>query len=962
MSDNTDTIKIDQFYGGQKGSNCIISQIFSGAEALIADLNLKTNSPNPVGSLVMIGYSDFANTGRYNDDLAKDAAYGNLNSSVWLKQILTITEKQQLINAGKKIIEAEDNAANSSQWCYVWQYSSLGVNGQNLNFVDSFNIDTETDAYRLDDEHILNWWQTTGIEIFDQDVLDEKLLEIFEYVYGENKNIQDRNYNDTIVGNFYLYQNKNPADTNNEEEQNNKIYLSIYFIRNSAPYKEEPIKTYYYLSKITGVYTPPSDIVSIEGFMYDKNAKTLLLGGAASNDIMAEAPNSSIMIGEGLKSATMKQNSEIEIALGKYNAPQTGSIFTIGNGTNQLPNNLFEIRKNTNNEYEIYLNHEKIHPLTQDLESLNNTITNIKKIPFIASHLNDNDEYISYQDLTKDMVYTKKGEWKTINTEIKDNKNIGIFLPEEEIGLIIKPLRLGTKDSYFNQLEWRIIDKQDYGDLDWKDSDTCYYGKLDLSSLEIEEDKEEEIYIYPHGYISTQVELNKSSINLYASHEYYLILTYTSREGEKVSFGQTLNFKGLVPKKINNAQDIDFYEFLGTFTQFGQPCYLGEIDEEPENANYYCKIFEGFPGRIGTEKAILIRDNENFYISTYPGGAPTRLLVEDIFPLEGPLPANDFISKITWAIIKETGQTIQLQEIIKNYWKIGDYKYFEQPNFYSQYKDSSKKVAAIADYNKDLAYGLQYPAASQIDTVSYTAANQPSPNYNSFEETPNQVFLTLIHLQVTTNKQLQNLEYTNPKSSKYEIYIHKDTTQDEKYPYRYCGYYNIYDGDHSSTDFVRLRGVELAPSNYINDLITPVYKKTVGDRTIDNIQQPLRLSVHKYFIPSEYEATGTPTLSTWGEGEGQYEFFKKYPLKTLYPKLSNSNSLYNHMLCLRSPTTLHGGWIVYSTYFEKIMPLPRDYTQATELFGNSSIKDVVYFDDTACRIYRITSGPTMFCL
>jgi hypothetical protein len=51
------------------------------------DLKLQENSPNPLGSIVMISYGDVAGSNTYNNNSRtdEDNGYPNLNGSLWKK-------------------------------------------------------------------------------------------------------------------------------------------------------------------------------------------------------------------------------------------------------------------------------------------------------------------------------------------------------------------------------------------------------------------------------------------------------------------------------------------------------------------------------------------------------------------------------------------------------------------------------------------------------------------------------------------------------------------------------------------------------------------------------------------------------------------------------------------------------------------------------------------------------------
>jgi hypothetical protein len=121
---NIDTIDVSQFYGGQKGSNYIISEIFSNSNALINDLKLRENSPNPIGSLVMIGYPGVPGTDEYNNalkiDKNKGLKYTNLNSSVWLKKALSSADYSKELNKGALILADSNSLSDNIIWCYIW--------------------------------------------------------------------------------------------------------------------------------------------------------------------------------------------------------------------------------------------------------------------------------------------------------------------------------------------------------------------------------------------------------------------------------------------------------------------------------------------------------------------------------------------------------------------------------------------------------------------------------------------------------------------------------------------------------------------------------------------------------------------------------------------------------------------------------------------------------------------------
>lgn len=970
---SVNSVNTDQFYGGQKGQNYYISQIFNNSNELLSDLKLKENSPNPLGSLVMISYGEVPNSNKYEDNLEVDKEYGNLNSSIWLKQLLT---SQEITNE-QKIIIVDNNSSVEQNWCYVFQTSSLGVSGEGVEFIDSFNIDTQSEALPTNDpEIVLDWWQNSFLEGVSNNkpmISDKHFFDVFYYYYKniDNKAISMK-LSQGIIGNFYLYKNGLPT----EDFTPDKIYVSVYYIRNNKKYDETKPEwdNYFFLSKISGIYSPPEEITSINGFAYDAFTNKILLGDIATKENIVDVTNNSILIGENLKTINPNTKTKPEIALGAYNVPQTGSIFTIGDGTKTTPHNAFEIRQ-TENGYAIYLNHEKIHPLADDIKDLNQTVNNIKQIPFIASHFDSSNNLLDFSNLDTDQVYTKKGQWKTINPAIVDDLGTGIFLPEEQISLQIKTLQLGT-ETYFKGIAWYLIDVEQYGDFNWDKTETYY---SECYTEETETKKEHTITILPKGYAAEKPEgAFESTINLFASHQYFLIITYISQENEKVSFGELLNFNDFTPTEING---VNTYTTLGIFKKFNQLCALGEIDQCSKIVD---KKTELNSDGVNAETQI-VQYNNNFYIvgqSVVVSESPYERTF--VFPIEGPLNTRYSDDTLCWALVSETGKTTQLRSEIQKFWQPGDFRYKYVPGgnshlvttiFYGQIV-SNADVIAIAGFEQDIL-NTKIVDSSNIDVIEPSAPDiYNSPTSTSLPENPKKAFITLIllnaHLIDTTNRSIQ-LTLQQQSTKFQQLTFTKSNDDVINYDYSTFGYYNSFATDRSTTaeqDFrLQMRGPALKPKDSpINNFVVPVYKITTGNRTESNIKQNLIISTHKYFLPSEVEAMGYRSFSAAGEGTEQYPFFEKHSLLDLLKNRGDSRKYY--ILCFRSPSESYGGWVAFSEYHAiqdletSVIKLPKNYTECRNLFGLISIRDVYFVHNDLIYVVlnNVTTTPSMFCL
>lgn len=267
----------EAFYNGPKGSNFYIADTKSNSEELQADLDLLNNSPIPAGAYVMISYRGTEDTASYQLNKSIDSI--NLNSSIWQKQILNKNEIENYENNNIRILQAA--ATTFPKWCYVFITSSQGEVGDSINIIDTFNVDTTTSYNKPN-----NGGTTTekkldkiGFEDFEsQDALDAFLREVFEYYYKASGNHEEfKKLNDTVIGNFYLYKTCNPNETLQ------KIYMSVYYICNSIKKETqtdgtEKIKSDYFISKISGYYTPPKELTSINGFEYNERTGSLRLG------------------------------------------------------------------------------------------------------------------------------------------------------------------------------------------------------------------------------------------------------------------------------------------------------------------------------------------------------------------------------------------------------------------------------------------------------------------------------------------------------------------------------------------------------------------------------------------------------------------------------------------------------------------------------------------------------------
>lgn len=405
-----------QFYNGPKGENYIISEIFSNSQELLNDLALEDNSPNPIGSLVMISYGDVPGTNTYNDNKNNDKNYGylNLNNSIWEKRILT---KDKILENNLNTIPKSEKLRSGQNWVYVFQTSVQGEVGTSLNIVDSFNIDIETNVenYNQNDK---DWWKNKGLEDIAVTDLDNHLFNMLSHKYTI-ENFKNYISNDTIIGNYYLYKKNQPNDNID------KIYLSVYYIRNGIAFSEDnsdnylntDLSKYFYLSKISGIYIPPKELTQLQGFYYDPQKERIKIG-QMERDNSINVKNNQIIIGNHLDLSAAPEGA---IAIGQYNKPATPeTLFVIANGTDALnQNNLFEIIQPQSNvlSYDIKLGDAVIHNQLINLNDMINLVNKIAKVPSVKHFLEDN--YTNSE--RNNWILNYNGVWKPSNIQFNIN-------------------------------------------------------------------------------------------------------------------------------------------------------------------------------------------------------------------------------------------------------------------------------------------------------------------------------------------------------------------------------------------------------------------------------------------------------------------------------------------------------------------------------------------------------------
>lgn len=419
----------EAFYNGPKGSNFYIAEIYANSEALQKDLDLLNNSPIPVGAYVMISYGGTEDTSAYQNEKVIDGT--NLNSSIWQKQILT-KDKINSYNEGKTIFIAA-TPKSSEKWCYVFITSSQGEAGKGLNIIDTFNVDTETPG----PQGVTDWWlNNTGLENFNnQDTLDEALKNVFNNYYKNSANsVSFAKVNDTIIGNFYIYKTFKEGEENNE-----KIYMSVYYICNNVTAQT------YYLSKISGYYTPPRELTSINGFEYNELSDSLRLGKSYNNSNTPK--NQQIIIG----SNQFSSDTEGAILIGQNVKPESDTLFAIKvDPTGTKENNLLEVKEtkdiNNNTKYSLLLNDMVVGDTANSLTELARQIEILKQLPVIKPYFTDTGErryYPQSEPFTRQFV-SLSGQVQTIKKPAEGNDDI--IIGETPIKIrIMQPSNLANK-------------------------------------------------------------------------------------------------------------------------------------------------------------------------------------------------------------------------------------------------------------------------------------------------------------------------------------------------------------------------------------------------------------------------------------------------------------------------------------------------------------------------------------
>lgn len=390
---NTESINTAQYYTGPKGDNYVLIKTFLNSDKLISDLSLFENSPCPVGSYVMISYKGLYGDQDYETNLEEDKNYGNLNSSIFKKVILTEEEKA----AENKLLFSQLDPSTSMYWCYVFETSALGEPGYKLNFIDTF--DGSNNAT----------FENKSLESTDDTkISNEDYYKAFydEWYSSTSQSEAFNNANSIVVGNFNL-----KKEPNSEE----KILLSVFYIRtqNSGtidPYIKDSngvatgatnynFSSLIALSIISGTYNPPKNIESIEGFTYDQKSRNLALGDSSFDLKANNGKEDQIMIGTGLDLSDAPNGA---IVLGQNTIVENSTLFAVNAGIDNEVNPaiLMEIKKEVNEkqgvDYNIYLKGQKAIGTSQNLNKLQQQIDTIKQIPTIKPYFNSDGKIINY--------------------------------------------------------------------------------------------------------------------------------------------------------------------------------------------------------------------------------------------------------------------------------------------------------------------------------------------------------------------------------------------------------------------------------------------------------------------------------------------------------------------------------------------------------------------------------------
>lgn len=883
-----ETINTSQFYTGPKGDNYIISEIKSNIEELEKDLDLKENSPNPVGSLVMISYGDVEGTEAYNTNLEKDESLGylDLNGTLWLKQILTDEE----INNSEQAIISSDN------WCYILQTSLRGKAGKALNFVGSFNIELGKENEES------KWWNIKFLEgSNEKGITDADFLKALKEKYSSDLN--NLQFADTIVGNFNLYK-----DGVGEEFE--KIYMVVYYIRNQTDLKDNStidvaeensnINECFILNKISGVYTPPKNIVSIEGFSFDTESNKILIGQVSKNNI-SNTKNNQILIGNNLDLSSAPEGA---IALGQHNASSDGNTyFTIGNGTAERKNNLFEIIEK-NSEFLVKLNGEIIHSDQLNLEKLNHKIESIKNIPFISTFLDENynkKEFISEKDDYS--VYTKSGIWRTIDRTKYGSDSVSpgpLFetTPEYCFRLFLPPIegfdhckvemynnRVNSPEIETNRYI-KIISMEDYA----SNKNNLY---IDFVPTEISNQADKNFYLYPQ-LIYTFIITYYATIDKYYedmsenkttfTHEGKYEITIVPQDNGELVLDENGQAITKVIKISDDAeQTYPIFNIYAITQKMSDDFKFSETCNEPFTEENYKDTWEDDlqykVGNVVRYRSILSANYTGYYEclvdhrSSY-AYEPSDLTATGTWRLmydTSMLPEMSF-----WSFCDALGKHTALRQKFEKeeLWQPGEKIVVKNPNFYS----NQKMDVYLIGINHDNLVSETKTITDEKDKNGYNILLNPE--------------------DVSEQKALLTFGY-NPGVS-----ISLSGNRGDWNSFKTAGYYNVgwpieYSGKAKQ---IRCREDIPCPKKYYK----LIAKQTAGDRNINGeVNKNSVISCHYSFLPSEIELTGSATLSVNEEGS-QYKGFQKIdhlPISGTY--------------ALRSPYVIQNSWVGYSTDTKK---------------------------------------------
>lgn len=909
------TINTSQFYTGPKGDNYIISEIKSNIEELEKDLDLKENSPNPVGSLVMISYGDVEGTNEYNTNLKKDqsAGYFDLNSTLWLKQILTDEE----INNSEQAIISSDN------WCYILQTSLRGKAGKALNFVGSFNIELGKENEEG------KWWNTKFLEGSGENgITDADFLKALKEKYSSDLN--NLQFADTVVGNFNLYKD-------GVGEESEKIYMVVYYIRNQNDLPENnTIDNCFILNKISGVYTPPKNIISIEGFSFDTESNKILIGQVSKNNI-SNTKNNQILIGNNLDLSSAPEGA---IVLGQYNSQTNNTLFAIGDGSSNAGNsNLIEIIKekdssNLNKEiYELKLKGNTVFSTKEENLNLAEKVEKISNIPFIKDLLDEN-----FQG-SDNAVFVSNGYWREINNNQQEFLTASRFektgegtyniydLSKVQVEHFVPSQPINPKlycPSGIKKVQCKISDSTNTIDKTFTNNDTEKFSEFQVDYFSDSDEKN----IYPHRiynieflvtlykegqkYYNNEIQI-KFNINNYdfrnsknSENQYVLPVIFLSFGQEIFSTRPNLSW-ALSPSSIEdfisnkNYQKGDKFKYNNNYYIMTSSRSFNTA-EEALSSNIVILINSIYDLNTDWEEPnleyyyprnSLIYYEEKFLYCDYKGAYPNY--TDRWFTIDEGVNAK----KEAWFLIDQVvNHSPTLWNFIKNkFWKIGDIR----------------DDVIIVDFDFDDKYNENFSPIPSLEAES--------SNFNTLPSGLTKASMTLLILEPSKS----NLSLNTNQS------------------YNIDGYYN--------QNFTPALRMDNNNDYNFNDLAKPVVKATKGKRAVEDgekITTPI-YSVHKYFTFSEVELLGEIPFSIPGEtgkDKGQYNLFKNKK----YLEILTENVYFT-----RSPYKYYGSWIAFSNKAETPQSFKLPY-------GDEKLDNTILDVDNYNRISPAPAVYWMFCI